>query len=98
MKPTNKSIFTPVSVFILIILSAAGVAMVYGALFPKTHVSFSYALIFYGPAWLATNALFGGPQNAPSWSYLPSMAMAVAGQNTLVWALIAWGRNKLKFK
>lgn len=95
MRPINKPIFTPVSVFILVILWAAGVAMVYGALFPRAHESCNYALLFYAPAWLATNALFGGPHNAPGWSYLPSIALAVAGQNAALWALITCARNKL---
>jgi hypothetical protein len=96
MNLNKRPVFTPVSVFILIIVSAAGVAMVFGALFPKAHASFTYALLFYGPAWLATNGLFGGPQNAPGWSYLPSMVLAVAGQNSVIWILVNWGRNKLK--
>ncbi len=43
---------------------------------------------FYAIAWLVVNGMFGGIHGDPAWSLLPSIVIAVIGQNAVLWLLI----------
>lgn len=46
--------------------------------------------LFYAPIWILCNAMFGGIHGAPAWSFLPSVVMAVVGQNLILWLGARW--------
>ena len=71
--------------------SAAGIALVYWGFGAQDDASPVQQLwLFYAPAWLLANMLFGGIHNAPAWSFLPSVVLAVVGQNLVLWRLCSW--------
>jgi hypothetical protein len=41
--------------------------------------------VFYAPAWLLCNALFGGIHGAAGWTMLPSIVLAVGAQNVVIY-------------
>jgi hypothetical protein len=96
MANSSLKMNTPLGFFLLFGLSAMGIALVYGSLYPQAPDSIKTAMLFYAPAWMFTNALFGGPQNASPWSYWPSIVLAVVGQNVLLWKLFYWLRTKMR--
>jgi hypothetical protein len=78
-----------------LVISAIGCAAVHVSLSRSAPVAVLPVAIFYGPAWLITNAFFGGIHGAPRWSYAPSILIAVLGQNALFWWVSRFIRNKL---
>ena len=71
--------------------SAAGIGLVYWGFGAQDAASPIQQLwLFYAPAWLLANMLFGGIHNAPAWSFFPSVVLAVVGQNLVLWRLCSW--------
>jgi hypothetical protein len=87
---------SPHRILVQAALSALGIGLVYGSLYPQAPGIIKAVMLFYAPAWIFTNAVFGGPHDAPAWSYWPSIILAVVGQNALAWKLIIWVRSKAK--
>jgi hypothetical protein len=50
-------------------------------------------MLFYFPAWLGVNAVFGGIHGAPAWSEIPSVAIAFIVQNVVLWYGAKWFVN-----
>jgi hypothetical protein len=78
-----------------LVVSAVGCVAVHVSLSRSAPVAVLPLAIFYGPAWLITNAFFGGIHGAPRWSFAPSIFIAVLGQNALIWWVFRFIRNKL---
>jgi hypothetical protein len=78
--------------------SMLGVGAVYWAFSAEAPAIVSVFWVFYAPAWLVSNGLFGGIHGAPAWSMLPSIVIAVFGQNLLVWLIVRWALNRLALR
>src|SRR5579859_7331730 len=78
-----------------LVVSAFGCVAVHVSLSRSAPVAVLPVAIFYGPAWLITNAFFGGIHGAPRWSFAPSIVIAVLGQNALIWWVLRFIGNKL---
>lgn len=73
------------------LVSAACIGLVYWGFRAQDDASPIQQLwLFYAPAWLLANMLFGGIHNAPAWSFFPSVVLAVVGQNLVLWRLCSW--------
>ena len=73
------------------LVCALGSVTVYLGITDRAVPSIANAVwMFYLPAWLLCNGLFGGIHGAPAWSLVPSIVMAVCLQNLVIWKLVAW--------
>jgi hypothetical protein len=73
------------------IVSALGIALVYWVFSDEQAPALVKTLwLFYAPAWVVSNAFFGGIHGAPAWSFLPSVVLAVVVQNLVLWLLVRW--------
>ena len=72
-------------------ISIAGISFGIAGLAPNKEPGLAQAIwLFYAPAWILSNALFGGIHGAPAWSFWPSIVLAVLVQSGLIWALGSW--------
>ena len=76
---------------IFLVMSMLGIALVYRVFSDETAaLPIKAAWLFYAPAWILCNAMFGGIHGAPAWSFWPSIFLAVVGQNIALWLAIRW--------
>jgi hypothetical protein len=68
-----------------IIVSTLGVLLVLSVFYDAASPLMRVLWVFYAPAWLISNGLFGGIHGAPAWALIPSIVIAVVGQNALLW-------------
>jgi hypothetical protein len=78
-----------------LIASALGCASIDASFAHEAPVAAIPINMFYMPVWLMANSFFGGIHGAPRWSFMPSIVIAVFGQNAIIWWLTRVIRNKL---
>jgi hypothetical protein len=64
--------------------SAMEVWLIYLSVEPGAASFLKYFWEAYAVCWLLANAVFGGIHNAPAWSFIPTIAISVLVQNTLI--------------
>lgn len=58
--------------------------LIYLSVEPGAASFLKYFWEAYAVSWLLVGVVFGGIHNAPAWSFIPTIAIAVLVQNTLI--------------
>ena len=96
MSVVPKSLSQPVQTAVFVAVSTLGATLASWAANEASPSFLNAIWYFYGPAWVLVNAFFGGIHNAPSWSFFPSVAIAVFGQNLVLWLAWRWFFGRLE--
>jgi hypothetical protein len=54
----------------------------------EPHILAERLALLYWPSWIVVNGFFGGIHGAPGWTLMPSVVIAVMGQNLLLWLVV----------